>query len=222
MESLKRAGKEVGQIVIVPLRSFKEMGMMEKRFGWFAGVLVIGLSVMAGIQSGAQTTKSDDSTTKAQKSEKGDSGESKPVWTADLSKVTIPTKTAVGSLHGEPFTVERAELQNGVLSLRQGREFFADLEFKLFLFTPQNMRLDGQSLEILDEENPSVKTVPHIHMSWKPDAKSLPKTKTWTGDYVIKLKFGQMKNGRLPGQIYLCLPDMKQSFVAGTFEAIVK
>ena len=59
-------------------------------------------------------------------------------------------------------------------------------------------------------------------MSWKPDAKSLPKTKTWTGDYVIRIKFGQIKNGRIPGEIYLCLPDLKQSFVAGTFNAILK
>lgn len=39
---------------------------------------------------------------------------------------------------------------------------------------------------------------------------------------MIKLRFGTMRNGRLPGQIYLCMPDMRQSFVAGTFEAIVK
>lgn len=145
-----------------------------------------------------------------------------PVWMADLSKATIPQKPAAGRLHGETFTIDRAELQGGTLSLRQGTQFFPDLEFKLFLFVNSYTSLENQFLDILDEENPPVKMVPHIYMSWKPDSKSLPKSKSWTGDYVIRLKFGQMKNGRLPGQIYLCLPDMKQSFVAGTFDAIIK
>src|SRR5438045_2687720 len=114
------------------------MRMLEKRFRWIVGVSVIGLAVITGVQGRTQATKPDDGTTKYQKTEKSNASESKPSWTADLSKVTIPQKTAVGSLHGESFTVERAELQNGVLSLRQGREFFADLEFKLFLFTDRN------------------------------------------------------------------------------------
>ena len=170
----------------------------------------------------AQTPKSDTGASKAEKPDKSEAKDAAPIWMADLSKATIPRKPASGKLHGEPFTLERAELQQGILSLRQGREFFPDLEFKLFLFVDSYTRLEGQYLDILDEENPPVKSVPHVYMSWKPDSKSLPKTKTWTGDYIIRLKFGQAKNGRLPGQIYLCLPDLKQSFVAGTFDAILK
>lgn len=172
-----------------------------------------------------QTQKPDIGGAKPEKTDKTDKAAAKeeaPVWMADISKATIPQKPASGRLHGEPFTIDRAELQQGILSLRQGREFFADLEFKLFLFVDGPARLENQGLEILDEENPPVKTVPHVYMSWKPDAKSLPKTKSWTGDYVIRIKFGQVRNGRLPGEIYLCLPDMKQSFVAGTFNAILK
>ena len=182
-------------------------------------VVVIGASCASALCGAAQTTKPD---TRASKADKNEAKDTAPVWMADLSKANIPQKPATGRLHGEPFTIERAELQQGTLSLRQGSAFFADLEFKLFLFVDSYTRLEGQFLDILDEENPPVKTVPHVYMSWKPDPKSLPKSKSWTGDYVIRLKFGQAKNGRLPGQIYLCLPDMKQSFVAGTFEAILK
>lgn len=152
-------------------------------------------------------------------------GDEKPgaaAWTADLSNVAIPDKPVRGRLHGETFTLDRAEIQNGILVLRQGTGFFADLEFKLFLFVNSIGQLEGRSLEILDEDNPPVKNVPHVYIGWKTDSKSVPKTKSWSGDYVIKIRFGTAKNGRLPGQLYLCLPDMKQSFVAGTFEAVIK
>jgi hypothetical protein len=200
---------------------------------WLGALLII-VALVTGSAGTAQTAKRENSAAQAEKTgqadkvdkpAKADSTDAKdtsPVWLADLSKATIPQKPASGRLHGEPFTIERAELQQGTLSLRQGHEFFADLEFKLFLFVNSYTQLEGQFLDILDEENPPVKTVPHIYMSWKPDPKSLPKSKTWTGDYVIRLKFDKARNGRLPGQIYLCLPDMKQSFVAGTFEAIIK
>ena len=186
----------------------------------------LGMFNSASICSAGQTAKPETGAAKTAKSDKAEAKDAAkdaaPAWLADISKATVPQKPASGRLHGEPFTLERAELQGGVLSLRQGHEFFADLEFKLFLFVDSYTRLEGQYLDILDEENPPVKSVPHVYMSWKPDPKSLPKSKSWTGDYLIRLKFGQMRNGRLPGEIYLCLPDMKQSFVAGTFEAIIK
>lgn len=198
-------------------------------------LLVMGMGMVDRCEA-AQTAKPDAGATKTEKDktdktsakdekDKADKPAAKsdaPTWMADISRAEIPKKPASGKLHGETFTLERAELQGGVLSLRQGQEFFADLEFKLFLFVDGPGQLENQGLEIIDEENPPTKTVPHVYVSWKPDAKSLPKTKSWTGDYVIRIKFGQIKNGRLPGEIYLCLPDLKQSFVAGTFNAILK
>lgn len=210
---------------------------------WLASlstVLILGAGSLAGDCHASQSAKPDGNTVKAvkekqekvkpdkDKTDKPDQSdaaaakEDGAAWLADISKAAIPRKPAIGRLHGEPFRIEGAVLQGGVLSLRQGSDFFADLEFKLFLFVDGPGRLENQGLDILDEENPPTKTVPHVYMSWKPDPKSLPKTKTWTGDYVIRLHFGQVKNGRLPGEIYLCLPDLKQSFVAGTFNAVLK
>jgi len=194
--------------------------MRAGRFGAVGAMMVMGITTISSTCFAGQAAKPDgDTPTQTESAAKKDDA---PVWLADISKAKVPQKPAVGRIHGEPFTIERAELQGGTLSLRQGHEFFADLEFKLFLFVDSYTKLENQFLDIFDEENPPTKTVPHVYISWKPDAKSLPKTKSWTGDYLIHLKFGQMKNHRLPGEIYLCLPDMKQSFVAGTFDAIVK
>lgn len=156
------------------------------------------------------------------KTEVGAGKETKTGWVEDLTDVDFPKMKAAGKLHGEEFTLDRAELQQGTLTLRQGREFFADREWKIFLFANDISRLEGHFLNIETEDTEPVTNMPHVYMSWKPNAKDLPKTKTWTGSYVIKLKFGHVVDGKLPGQIYLCVPDMKRSFIAGSFEAVVK
>ena len=33
---------------------------------------------------------------------------------------------------------------------------------------------------------------------------------------------GEAANGRMPGKIYICLPDENKSFVAGTFDAEIR
>jgi len=39
----------------------------------------------------------------------------------------------------------------------------------------------------------------------------------------MKLQLGQPDaDGKIPGKIYLCVPDAEQSYVAGTFELEVK
>ena len=106
-------------------------------FGLLGAALLLGIMNIAdagfaqtpAATGGQKSVKSDKTAVKD-----SDSKETAPVWTSDISKAVIPQKPASGRLHGEPFTIERAELQGGTLSLRQGHEFFADLEFKLFLF----------------------------------------------------------------------------------------
>src|SRR5262249_8314265 len=58
-------------------------------------------------------------------------------WTLDLSGATIPDATAVGSIHGSGFYCERATLQGGHLTLRQGHSGAADLGITVELFAQQ-------------------------------------------------------------------------------------
>ena len=45
-------------------------------------------------------------------------------WRMDLSNVEIPSTTATGKIHGENFTIDAAKIQSGILTLRQGKDFF--------------------------------------------------------------------------------------------------
>jgi hypothetical protein len=40
--------------------------------------------------------------------------------------------------------------------------------------------------------------------------------------YSMRLDFGKTQGGRLPGKIYMCLPDGMKSYLAGSFNALAK
>jgi len=63
---------------------------------------------------------------------------------------------------------------------------------------------------------------PHIWMKWKDEGENSPKQRCFMDRYAMRLEFGKLSGSTLPGKIYLCVPDMEKSFIAGTFEAQVK
>lgn len=141
-------------------------------------------------------------------------------WLADLSTVTIPEAKVSGTIHGRKFALENGSLQNGIVTLRQGKDFFPDLALTIFLFLKNNEKAAGKTYNInKDSEFGS----PHVYMKWKkPDAR-IPETKVFMKDYVMRLEFGNKEEkGKLPGKIYICFPDDLKSVVAGTFELEVK
>lgn len=58
---------------------------------------------------------------------------------------------------------------------------------------------------------------PHIHFRYPTGEGG--KTEIFMQGYAMRLEFGQRSGNKLPGKIYLCLPDSKKSLIAGTFEA---
>jgi hypothetical protein len=55
----------------------------------------------------------------------------------DASAQPIPGKPAAGKVRGKEFKVEKATLKgqgNGILELRQGKDFFPDMQFRIFIF----------------------------------------------------------------------------------------
>ena len=138
----------------------------------------------------------------------------KPAWTSDVTKMKIPETKASGTIHGVDFTVEKAELENGVLSLRQGKDFFPDLALDIFLFLKDNEKIEGKNFKITTTAGFDA---PHINMKWKAKDGQIPETETYTRDYAMLLQFGKGKDGIIPGKIYVCLPDKSKSCVAGTF-----
>src|SRR5687767_5867756 len=50
------------------------------------------------------------------------------LYEMDPAKHAIPNAPASGRLRGKPFTPDRVELEGNKLAIRQGKDFFADLE----------------------------------------------------------------------------------------------
>jgi tetratricopeptide (TPR) repeat protein len=147
-------------------------------------------------------------------------GKTSPVvWKKDLKNVKIPDTVPGGMIQGENFVSKSAEFSNGILTIRDGEDFFPDHAVMIFLFLKKDEKPEGKSYNI---SLTSGFGSPHIHMKWKPENSKVPKTKIFTKDYSMRLNLGTIKNGKLPGKIYLCLPDEMKSVVAGSFTAIVK
>ena len=142
-------------------------------------------------------------------------------WCAPAASLAFPQKPAAGRIHGQPFVVENAELSDDILTLRQGRDFFADREFMIFVFGLDG-KLEGQQIVVKDGA-PVGKSSCHVHMKWLVPGKSLPETAMFMppDGYGIRLAFGNRdaKTGLLPGYIVLRMPDKEQSFVQGYFYA---
>lgn len=178
-------------------------------------------------------------------------------WKGDVSKERIPGRTASGRIHGQSFKVEKAEITQSTgsnsagkskyefptytLTLRQGKEFFADREFLLFLATPRGRSLDGFTIKTAPydflkdpwERRPGhqarlgdttfyISHIQSVHMSWSEPRSSLPKTEMFMDKFSINLRFGKRKGDRIPGEIFLTVPDKSKSFVAGRFEASIR
>ncbi len=140
-------------------------------------------------------------------------------WKADLTGVRAPDKPATGKVAGKAFTLQSATFSNGILTLRQGKDFFADRQFMIFLLPKPGEEFEDRLIEVAASGGFGS---PHIHMSYRAGPDTMPKTEMFMQGYAMRIYFGRPKNGKLPGRIYLCLPDKGKSFVAGNFSAVVK
>ncbi len=136
-------------------------------------------------------------------------------WTMNLATAPIPDQPAAGSLRGEGFLCEGATLHGGTLTLRQGKGRAPDLGVSIFLFAQKAEDLSGKSISIGPERPPPR---PAILVLWN-DAQLLENREEITAGYALKLVFGKPAEGRLPGKLYLSLPDPHRSVIAGAFEA---
>jgi hypothetical protein len=138
-------------------------------------------------------------------------------WTLDLTNAAFPETVAAGSIHDSGFLCEKAILQGGRLSLLQGKTSPPDLALALYLFAHQGEELSGKTVQI----DPDRTRAPRVVLRWK-NAQQQPATETINGSYALRVVFGGATNGRMPGKIYICLPDSSKSFVAGTFDAEIR
>ena len=140
------------------------------------------------------------------------------LWTLNLTRAVIPDTAASGDLHGSGFVCERATLQGGNLTLRQGRTWPPDLGVSVLLFAKQGEELSGKTLEVSPDRVPPL---PKVILRWK-DEQDQARTRNFTSGYALKMIFGEAVNARMTGKIFLSLPDDEKSVVAGTFDAEIR
>jgi hypothetical protein len=139
-------------------------------------------------------------------------------WTLELTNAVVPDGTAIGSIHGAGFSCERATLQGGNLSLRQGHGWPPDLGVNIVFFAQQGEELSGKTIEVTPNRTPPL---PKVTLRWR-DAQDKPATLPIPSGYALKVVFGPANNKRISGKVYLGLPDDSKSFVAGTFDAEIR
>ena len=139
-------------------------------------------------------------------------------WTLELTNAVLPAEPVAGRIHGSGFRDERATLQGGNLTLRQGRNWPPDLGVTVVLFAQQGEDLAGKTVVVGAERPPPL---PKVVLRWK-DAQGKAINRTFNSGYALRVVFGKPANGRMPGEIYIGLPDEARSFAAGTFDAEIR
>jgi hypothetical protein len=134
-------------------------------------------------------------------------------WTLDLGGVAIPDTPAAGRVHGKLFTAERMALDGGTLTLRV-QEFPPDAGVSIYLKVSSSEELAGQTIAV----DPASPGAPWVNLRYK-DAQGQPVTQTEKAGYAMRIEFGAIANGHMPGKIYLCTADTEKSYVAGVFNA---
>jgi hypothetical protein len=139
-------------------------------------------------------------------------------WTTDLSKMKFPATPVAGKLQGMDFKPDAVSFTPGVATfkLKVGKELIGEQEITLFLFLKQDEALAGKTYALAAEAKFG-ESRPHIHISG-----SKAKLVSYVNGYALKLEFGDKKDGKVAGKIYLCLPDESKSVVAGTFTVAMK
>jgi hypothetical protein len=137
-------------------------------------------------------------------------------WMLNLGAVTMPGSTAAGRVHGQNFNCDRAVLQGGMLTLRVGARGAPDFGMVINFSGVPAEALAGQTINVATNADKAA----GVTLRWKEGDLSL--RENFTNNYAMRLEFGQIADNRMPGKIYLCMPDGQKSYVAGTFNAEIR
>lgn len=137
-------------------------------------------------------------------------------WLMNLADAVIPETTVAGRIHGQDFILERAAYQNGLLILRQGQRGPVEFGVTINFSGAPPAALAGRTIHV----QPDATKAARVTLHWK-DASGVNQKANFDEKYALRLEFGTIARGRLPGKIYLCTPDAEKSYVLGQFSAAV-
>jgi len=117
-----------------------------------------------------------------------------------------------GQLNGEPFAPQEGELIDGVLSLREGQDFFARRELSI---RGLPVGADGLRLDVLPDDPGQL---PEIELSWLLPDQDLPEARQLKGGYTLHLDLRPEEPNHLVGEFHLVLPAQFQTTLTGKVE----
>lgn len=137
-------------------------------------------------------------------------------WMLSLDTVAFPDTPAAGRIHGQDFLCERAYLQSGSLTLREGVKGAVDFGLVINFSGAQPETLAGKTINV----TPTAPIAAHVTLRWK-ETDQVVKDNFDTG-YALRMEFGLLNKNHLSGKIYFCAPDDTKSYLAGTFNAEIR
>jgi hypothetical protein len=137
-------------------------------------------------------------------------------WSLDVYNLTVPDTNAVGRVLDRDFICQKALLLGGVLILRQNREDLPEMRVVVYLPPKQTEEWQRQSVTVTTNDT----VWPRVELRRVEGRRTI--AKVFTNSYALQLEFGELGDGKMPGKIYLCLPDDAKSRVAGTFSAEIR
>lgn len=117
-----------------------------------------------------------------------------------------------GQLHGETFVPQQAELIDGVLSLREGEDFFARREVNIRL---PRVPAGELRLDILPGDS---SPLPEIEISWLQPEQDLPEARRLSQGYTLHLNLQPLAPNKMAGEFHLILPPQYQTALSGKLE----
>lgn len=120
--------------------------------------------------------------------------------------------TLHGELNGQPFAPQQGELIDGVLSLREGQDFFARREISIRLLQPVT---GAVQVDVLPQDTGPQ---PEVVVSWLLPDQDLPDARRLNRGYTLHLKLEPEAPNKLIGDFHLVLPPQYRTALSGQVE----
>ncbi|MDH5649214.1 MAG: hypothetical protein OEY67_06125 [Gammaproteobacteria bacterium] len=128
----------------------------------------------------------------------------------------ISGKAVSGQIQGKTFKLDYAEFKNGVLTLRQGKQFALENEISVSL---PNLKWQVPAGKTLIVSKSSTQNNPEVTVKWKPEGANELASKSFDKGYSLELKFGGKLGNKVSGSLALTLPEAEKTEISGKFDA---
>lgn len=137
-------------------------------------------------------------------------------WLLNLDDVKTPDAPAVGRIHGQSTTLDRAIFQGGNLTLRPSVKGSPDVSLTIGFAGAPPEAIAGKTINIATNAQQAARVTLH----WKEGDQIM--RGSFTNGYALRLELGALENNHIPGKIYFSAPDELKSYALGTFNVEIR